>query len=435
MGRLIMARFEDDLYVIDEIYQSYLSNYWSGKPTNSIHLNHASITAPLPFVHQAALKVQQESLPIDSVERLAIIENTRKKVAQLVNLQKDNVAFANNTTDAASLVFWLAGLKKGNSVITTDAENESIPRIFRYYMDHANRSDGWTSWQNFAQYSNSEANLVAKRPTGVEVRVVRAYETSDRVFLKNLLSNIDESTKLVVFCHVLRENGRIMPVKEICRSIHEINQEIHVLVDGAQCLGTLPRIDFSELGCDFYVATPHKTLCSETTGLLFIHPKNLNLCSRINSVPRKRQIIKKDQFSEELGIQPNSEYAISLPEIYALNLIIDYYKETKWVVGNDFSAVDRYLKRLKESMIKMLSQSEAEIVSPISPEFTNFICSFRYKSVNNRELVRKLWNRNIFVSYIHRSNVIRTSFSISNTLEEIDRFESEVKRMVTSKKP
>ena len=146
-----MVRFEDDLYVIDEIYQSYLKNYWNRKRINAIHFNHASITAPLPFIHQAALRIQDEKLPPNSSKRLSIIEKTRNKVAALVNLEEENVAFANNTTDAASLVFWLVGLAKGDSVITTDAENESIPRVFKYYMDHANPGDGWVSWQNFGQ--------------------------------------------------------------------------------------------------------------------------------------------------------------------------------------------------------------------------------------------------------------------------------------------
>jgi selenocysteine lyase/cysteine desulfurase len=426
-------KFKNDLYVIDKIYQSYLKKYWADKSVDAIHFNHASITAPLPFIHQSAQRIQEENLPTDSKKRLRIIERTRQKVARLVNLNEECVAFANNTTDAASLVFWLVGLREGDTVITTDAENESIPRIFKCYLDHANPGDGWVSWQNFAQYSNSRIGLIKKQLTGVRVRVVKAYRTNNKAFLQNLLKKIDDSTKLVVFCHILRENGRILPVKDICKSIRQANPQTYILVDGAQCLGTIPRIDLADLGCDFYVATPHKTLSAETTGILFVQPKCLHLCSRISSVPREKQIVKKDQFSSELNVRPNDKYAVSLPEIYALNQIIDYYRKTGWVRGNDFSAVDRHLAMLKESLIQKLCGFKVEIVSPLTSDFTNFICSFRFESSDNRELVSKLWSRNIFVSYIRRSNVIRTSFSISNTLEEIGRFESEIGRMVNSK--
>lgn len=423
-------KFEKDLYVIDALYQSFLKNYWSNKNVHAIHFNHASITPPLPFIHQAALKIQQENLSINSEKRLRIIERTRHKVGKLLNLKEECVAFANNTTDATSLVFWLIGLRKGDNVITTDAENESIPRVFRYYMDHANPGDGWVSWQNFAQYSNSQIGLIKKRRTGVKVKTVKAYGVDDKKFLKNLIKEINGHTKLVVFCHVLRENGRIMPVKRICEAVREVDSKIFILVDGAQCLGVMPKIDFGELRCDFYVATPHKTLCSETTGILFMSQKHLHLCHNINNVPREKQIIKRDQFSKKLAISPNSRFAVSLPEIYALNLVIDHYQRKGWLIGNDFSPVDHHLRTLKRGLIARLEKLDAEIISPISPKFTNFICSFRFRSLDNREIVRKLWSRNIFVSYIYRSNVIRTSFSISNTPDDLDKFELTLRQIL-----
>jgi len=416
-------RFKNDLYVIDEIYQSYLKSYWNEKTVDAIHFNHASITPPLPFIHRAAMQIQQENLPLDSEMRIQIIERTREKVGKLVGLGDECVAFANNTTDATSLVFWLVGLRKGDSVITTDAENESIPRVFEYYMDHANPGDGWVSWQNFAQHSNSETGLIEKTQTGVNIKKVNAYGADDNAFIDNVTAEIDDSTKLLIFCHVLRENGRIMPLKKVCEATRKVNPNIYILVDGAQCLGTMPRIDFEELECDFYVATPHKTLCSETTGILFMDPKHLDLCQNINSVPRDRQIIKRDQFCEKLAISPNSRFAISLPEIFALDLIIDYYREKGWLNGTDFSEVGHHLKMLKKNLVGKLGRLHAECVSPLTPEFTNFICSFRFRSMDNRQLVKELWHRNIFLSYIYRSNVIRASFSVTNNLPEVSRFE------------
>ncbi len=380
-------KFEKDLYVIDEIYQSYLKRHWDGNAKDCIHFNHASITAPLPMIHHAAQKIADENLPPSSARRHEIIERTRRKVARLVNLKKQCLAFANNTTDAASLVFWLVGLKMGDSVVTTDAENESIPRIFKCFMDHANPADGWVAWQNFGQYSNSEIGLIKKCRTGIKVKTVKAYGVDNESFMQNLTKAIDDSTKLIVFCHVLRENGRIMPVKQICEVVRKVRPDVYTMVDGAQCLGTLPRVDFGEYRCDFYVATPHKTLCSETTGLLYIHPKHLHLCRRINEVPESRQIIKRDQFSQKT-VRPNSKFAVSLPEIRALDLVIDYYKENGWLTDGDFSYVDAHLGALKEAFIDRLRELDAEIISPVSDHFTNFICSFRVRNYDNRKIVR-----------------------------------------------
>lgn len=427
---MFAVKFEDDLYVIDEIYQDYLCDYWNEASARAIHFNHASITPPLPFIHRAAAEICKEKLSTNSTRRMEIIEETRRSVANLVNVGKECVVFANNTTDAASLVFWLAGLRERDTVLTTDAENESIPRIFRYYMDHANPGDGWVSWQNFAQDSNSRPGLIKKRETGVLVKMIPAYGVNDREFLDNLLMQIDDSTKLVVFCHVLRENGRIMPVKEICKAIHDTHWNIQILVDGAQCLGTLPRIDLEELGCDYYVATPHKTLNTETVGLLFINPNQLDLCSRIKTVPAEKQIIKKDQFSNELRITSNSEFAVSLPEVYALGLVIDYYREEGWLIGNDFSKVDRHLRNIKVAMVKRMGEQEAQIASPLMPRITNFICSFRFQSLDNKKLAAKLWRDRIFLSYIHRPNVLRASFSIMNSSQEVEAFASALRRLI-----
>lgn len=429
-------RFEDDLYVIDKIYLSYLKDYWDEAPLETIHLNHASITPPLPFVHRAAKRIFEERLQLDSGKRLEIIEKARRKVGALVNLREESVAFANNTTDAASLVFWLAGIRKGDSVITTDAENESIPRVFKYYMDHANPGDGWVSWQNFAQYSNSEPGLIKKRRTGVRVNMIRAYGSDDDMFLQSLMEEISGSTKLIVFCHVLRENGRILPVGRICRAIHDVYPSVRILVDGAQCLGTLPRIDFEELDCDYYIATPHKTLCSETVGLLFIAPKHLDSCHHLGNIPVERQILKRDQFSSRLETRSNSRLAVSLPEIYALSLIIDYYRQEGWLNGNDFSRVDQHLRLLKSALVDRLHSLNANAVSPIDPNFSNFICSFRFNLLDNKKLVRQLWSlekKGVFASYIHRSNVVRASFSIINTSEEVDRFSFMLSKLIKNR--
>ncbi len=426
-------KFEDDLYVVDRIYQSYLKRYWDGTVGNAIHFNHASITAPLPSIHDAALKMEQKRLPVDSKERARIIRSARAKAGRLLKLEEECVAFANNTTDATTLVFWLVDLKRGDSVITTDAENESIPRVFEYFMDHANPGDGWVAWQNFAQHSNSEAGLIKRRRTGVRVKKVKAYGVEDDAFVQNLIEEIDKTTKLVVFCHVLRENGRILPVTQICDAIHHVDPAINILVDGAQCLGTVPNIALEKLSCDFYVATPHKTLCSETVGLLFMSPKRLDRCVNINNVPREKQIIKKDQFSEKLDVKPNSPFAVSLPEIYALDRVIHYYRANQWLKGNDFSAVDDHLMKMKTTLTQQLRELEVQCVSPVTQKFTNFICSFRVGSTDNRELVRQLWNQNIFTSYIHRSNVVRASFSITNSIREVHEFHDALRQLTAEK--
>lgn len=80
------------------------------------------------------------------------------------------------------------------------------------------------------------------------------------------------------------------------------------------------------------------------------------------------------------------------------------------------------LKRQAIERLSMNFGNQIEILSPQDGHHSNFILSFRFSDLDNRQIVDHLWRREkpITLSYIARSNLIRISFDQFNTTEEID---------------
>ena len=155
-------------------------------------------------------------------------------------------------------------------VLVTDAENFSIHRAFRLFMDHSN-SDGHDFWSSFQDYAARlpRRPRMDRRPTGIPVDEISVLKQLD-VYEEKVIQSVSEETRLVVFSHVVRDTGRICDVRRLCRAIRRKNPHAFILVDGAQALGGLPSVDVESLGCDYYIGAPHKTLGSFPLGLLYM---------------------------------------------------------------------------------------------------------------------------------------------------------------------
>lgn len=68
--------------------------------------------------------------------------------------------------------------------------------------------------------------------------------------------------------HITSPTGLLLPAKELCALIRKHGALSHV--DGAHAIGQIP-LNMHDLGCDFYVTSPHKWLMApKGTGTLFI---------------------------------------------------------------------------------------------------------------------------------------------------------------------
>ena len=162
-----------------------------------------------------------------SVEAGRIICDGRDIVAKLFNIDDPmHVVFGLNATDGLNLAI-RGTLKKGDHVITSSMEHNSVMRPLRDLEKE-----------------------------GVEITVVQC---SKEGFLDpvDVIPAIKKNTKLIVMNHGSNVAGSLLPLREVGKIAHEHN--IRFAIDAAQTAGVIP-IDFKKDNVDMVAFTGHKGL-------------------------------------------------------------------------------------------------------------------------------------------------------------------------------
>lgn len=200
-----------------------------------IYFDNAATTYPKPeVVYQAVNKCMREycANPGRSGHRLSmeagrIVLETREDLAKLFHIKKsDNIIFALNATDALNTA--IKGLlNKGDHVITTSMEHNSVLRP-----------------------------LKQMESVGVETTIVDC-KPGGELELSDLEAAIKTNTKLIVTTHASNVTGTIMPIAEIGDLAKKNN--LYYIVDSAQTAGTYD-LNMEELNIDILTFTGHKGL-------------------------------------------------------------------------------------------------------------------------------------------------------------------------------
>ena len=176
-----------------------------------------------------------------SLEEIHYITNT------ILNNQKGQIAYGSS---CSQLVYNLAHAigdeliaEKNNEIILTDFSHEACVSPFERL---AIKNDLKLHWWSL---KNSKSNK---------------YEINSN----DLLSKVNENTKLVVLPHVSNILGNVIDVKELTKSIKEINNDTKVLVDG---VAYLPHgiVDVDDYGVDYYVVSFYK-FCALRVSALYV---------------------------------------------------------------------------------------------------------------------------------------------------------------------
>ena len=168
-----------------------------------------------------------------SMEAAEVIYNTRLEIGKLFGVDKaENVVLVPNATYALNTV--LLGLfEKGDHIITTDLEHNSVLRPL------------WHLEKN-----------------GVDVTVVPVDFADDDRFVARVIGAVRKNTKAIVCTQCSNICGKIMPLDLL--SAHK-PADILLIVDGAQGAGTIP-IDVVRGKVDYYCAPSHKGLLGPQGG-------------------------------------------------------------------------------------------------------------------------------------------------------------------------
>jgi isopenicillin-N epimerase len=224
-----------------------LRSHWLLAPDIDF-LNHGSFGACPRVVLQAQRKIQDdlEREPIRFLaperELEAKLDEVRQGVADLVNIDTQDIAFVRNATDGVNAVLRSFPFQPGDEVVVTN--------------------HGYNACINAAHYA----------VTGASATLMTAFipfpSVDNEAVLKAIEETFTDRTKLLLIDHVTSFSGLVLPLERIIKLAHRYH--IRVLVDGAHAPGMVP-VDLKQLNADYYTANHHKWLCGpKASGFLYV---------------------------------------------------------------------------------------------------------------------------------------------------------------------
>jgi selenocysteine lyase/cysteine desulfurase len=175
-------------------------------------------------------------------------EAARQTVANLLQVQADEVAWSYNTTTATRLAVQSIRWQRGDKLAISDVEHAST----------------FTMARGMEQALGTITTMI-ESGNGPTYSPERLLEELDR--------KLTADHRLLILCHVANTDGRRLPVAEAVQIARA--RGILTLVDGAQAVGVFP-VDVKAIGADFYAGSGHKWLMGPAgVGFLVVNKAHL----------------------------------------------------------------------------------------------------------------------------------------------------------------
>ena len=334
-------------------------------------------------------------------------EAARDTVRRFINAPKtEDIIFTRGTTESINLVassFCEEFMREGDEVIVSVMEHHSniVP------------------WQLQA----------AKR--GIAIKVI-PMDDSGRLLLDEYERLFTDRTKIVSVAHVSNTLGTVNPVKDIIRVAHE--HGVPVLVDGAQSTPHF-KVDVQDLDCDFFAFSGHKIYGPTGVGVLYGKEEWLDRLppyqgggEMIESVSFERTVFEKLPFKFEAG---TPDYVAT----HGLAKALDYVS----ALGMDNIAAHE--RELTQYCMERMRTIPGMRLFGTTPD-KDAVVSFLVGDIHHLDMGTLLDRLSIAVRTGHHcaqpvmqrlgvQGVVRASFALYNTKEEIDALVEGVRRVAT----
>ena len=166
------------------------------------------------------------------------VDDTRETLSKFFKTDDpDCYIFTKNTTEGLNTAAFGLGLKKGDVVVTTDAEHNSnhVPWLF------------------------------LKDNIGIERRFSKSGKTGE-FDIESFKSCMDKRVKVVSIQHTNNVTGCSVPVKAVTEIAHDYGAK--VIIDGAQAAGHM-SVDLKKIDADIYCCSIHKMLGPSGMGVMY----------------------------------------------------------------------------------------------------------------------------------------------------------------------
>ncbi len=331
-------------------------------------------------------------------EATELYELARDRVQRFIGAPaREEVILTRGTTDGLNLVADAIAhtLRPGDEILITEMEHHSnvIP------------------WQMAARLARATVKAIPVTPDGL----------LDLVAFERLLS---ERTRVVAFTHVSNVLGTITPVAEICRRARSAGAV--TVIDGAQAAPHM-ALDMPALDCDFYVFSAHKILGPTGIGVLW---GRRDVLERLEPTRGGGEMIKevwidRAQWNDlpwrfEPGTPP-------IAEAIGLTAAIEYLEKL------GMERIQEHGRELTARCVEALGAVPGVTVyGPCRPEPRGAVVAFSVEGLHPHDVAALLDAEGIAVRAGHHCaqplmrclgvvGTSRASFSVFNSLEEVDR--------------
>jgi len=178
------------------------------------------------------------SLHYIGLEAKDYLENSRKKIAEMINAEPEEIYFTSGGTEADNLC--ILGILKSTlrkRIITSSIEHEAVLETFMHLKDE-----------------------------GYEV-IILDVDENGVIDLDMLEESVNKDTALISVMFANNEIGTIQPLEKICEIASKFDIPVHT--DAVQAMGKI-KIDVRELGINALSASAHKFFGPKGVGFVFI---------------------------------------------------------------------------------------------------------------------------------------------------------------------
>ena len=310
---------------------------------------------------------QADGEPLTGYQRL---DSLRAVVARFVNASAPEIALTQNATMGMNFLANGLDLREGDEVVSTDQEH----------------GGGISPWRQLAK----RRGIVLK-----ELTLEPALAESPEAVIRLFGAAMTPRTRVVMFSHITSGLGAVLPARELCAMARD--RGALALVDGAQAVGQI-QVDVRALGCDAYVGSPHKWMMApKGTGFMYL---------RREVQDRFWTTLASYQWdNREDGAFRFMQYGTgSVPVVEGLEAALAFIgrlgmpRIERW---------DRMLtKRLRDGLARI---PRARVASPLHPQLTAAITTFRVDGVKAKALQDALWERRVRVRAQNDDRGVRLS--------------------------
>lgn len=318
-------------------------------------------------------------------------EMARKKIANLINAEPEEIIFTSGTTDSINL---LADSLVRSKIIPHN------PSIITSELDHHSNILPWKKIIN----GNLNFNL-------------------------NKASAFNYQFDLVAYSIISNVTGRYTNIEDL-KEIENYKNAIFV-ADAAQAVAHMP-IDVKEMDVDFLTFSGHKMFGPFGIGVLY---GKSDLLKRMEPFKLGGGMIRDVTKTYSSWAPPPYRFEAGTPPIadaIALGTSVDF------IEGLGLNNISVYEKKLKDYSLELLRNNNEIKIYHDSNDKAGAVISFTIDGVHPHDIAQFLGDRNICVRAGHHCTQIyhkevlkipaslRLSLSVYNTKEDIDRFVDEL---------